>query len=324
MRAIGLCRDCPYRTCFYARVACFSYPTGQIHGSSKGVRAAVQRPKDAKGCLEMIELTLEEAETSSYGSYLDAFRGTNLRRTLIGMMVFVSEAMSGLGFVSNYGALMYQYLGIGDQKSFALQIGAQVLSISGATLSFLIADLVGRRPMYLTGCIALFALLMCMGIAGSIDTEAAVTGAVAFYTMFNFFFNLGVGSVVYSIAGEIPTSALRAKTLAISVSSLNGVNTFWSFVSPYMFNPDYGNLKARIGFVFGAFMLIWAVMAFFFVPETRLRSYEELDELFMDKVPARKFKGHVTVAETRAVAAYGSDKKAAGLEGQHPEQVDGN
>ncbi|KAF4448406.1 hypothetical protein F53441_8214 [Fusarium austroafricanum] len=71
-----------------------------------------------------------------------------------------------------------------------------------------------------------------------------------------------------------------------------------------MFNPGAGNLKAKIGFVFGAFMVIFAVMAFFFVPETRMRSYEELDELFMNKVPSREFRKTVTVAQRRAEEAY--------------------
>ncbi|KAG5787651.1 hypothetical protein H9Q69_013276 [Fusarium xylarioides] len=93
-------------------------------------------------------------------------------------------------------------------------------------------------------------------------------------------------------------------TLAISISISSAVNTTWSFVAPYMFNPGYGNLKAKIGFVYGAFMVIFAVLAFLFVPETRMRSYEELDELFMNKVPTRQFRTYVTLAERRAEEAY--------------------
>lgn len=226
----------------------------------------------------------------------------------------MAEAMSGLGFVTNYGALMYQFLGIGSQKSFAIQIGAQILSMSGATISFLVGDFVGRRPMFLIGCISLAVLLICMGISGSISTVAATTAAVGFYTMFNFFYNVGVGSIVYTIAGEVPTSALRTKTLALALSSSAAANTMWAFVAPYMFNPGAGNLKAKIGFVFGVFMLIWAGLAYFYVPETRLRTYEELDELFMNRVPTREFRKYVTVAERRAAAAYSVEKKTVEME----------
>lgn len=283
-------------------------------GNTDDARSVLTRlysdPNDAEGHLERIRLTLEEAETQKTTAYIECFRGTNLRRTLIAIFVFLSEPMSGLGFVSNYGALMYQYLGIGDRQSFLIQIGAQILSISGAIISFSVSDAIGRRPMFIAGCIGLTGLLLCMGIAGSIDTAAATRAAVGFYTMYNFFYNAGVGSNVYTIASEIPTSILRTKTLAIALSCSAAVNTMWSFVAPYMFNPGYGSLKAKIGFVYGAFMLIFAVVAFFFVPETRRRTYEELDELFMNRVPTRQFRGYVTMAEQRAEDAYVAVRKS--------------
>lgn len=160
-------------------------------------------PADADGHLETIKLTLEEAEVQRKSSYVECFRGTNLRRTMIAIFVFLSEPMAGLGFVSStsisfflpqslsilthkltdYGALMYQYLDISDAESFRIQIGAQILSISGATIAFLVGDFYGRRPMFLIGCASLTALLFCMGISGSINTPAAVTASVGFYTM---------------------------------------------------------------------------------------------------------------------------------------------
>ncbi|KAJ5987085.1 general substrate transporter [Penicillium sp. IBT 35674x] len=271
---------------------------------------------DAEGHFERIKLTLEEAESQKTVSYMECFRGTNLRRTMVAMLVFSAEPMSGLGFVSNYGSLMYQYLGIGDRQSFLIQIGAQILSISGAIVSFLVSDFGGRRPMFIGGCIALTILLLCMGIAGSVNTTAGITAAVGFYTMYNFVFNAGVGSNVYAIAGEVPTSILRTKTLALAISVEQAIYTMWSFVSPYIFNPDYGNLKAKIGFVFGAFMLGYIVLAYLFVPETRMRTYEELDELFMNKIPTRQFRGYVTVAETRAAEAYNVENKIKEVEGE--------
>lgn len=219
-------------------------------------------------------------------------------------MVFLSEPMSGLGFIGAYGALMYQYVGISDDKSFQLMIGGQILSISGAVIALLLSDFIGRRPNYIGGCTALSLLLICMAISGTINTKSAVLASVGFYTMFNFFYNVGIGSTVYAIAGEVPTSVLRAKTLAIAISISNAFNTFWSFVSPYIFDPEYANLKAKIGFIFGAIMIIFTVLGWLFLPETKRRSYEELDELFMSKIPARQFKKHVTLAEQRATEAY--------------------
>lgn len=284
---------------------------GKEEAARKTLRRLYSRESDADGHLERIKLTLEESEMfKKSGTYAECFKGTNFRRTMIAIFVFLAQPMSGLAFVSQYGPLMYEYLGVSDQESFRLQIGGQVLSLTGATTSFLVADFFGRRPMFISGCFALSVLLLCMGIAGVVpSTPAATTAAVGFYTMFNFFYNAGVGSVVYTLAGEVPTSTLRTKTLAITLSLEAAVNTMWSFVSPYMFNPGYGDLKAKVGFVYGGFMVIFGVLAYFFAPETRHRTYEELDELFMQRVPARKFRTFQTVAETRALEAFNAQEK---------------
>ena len=45
------------------------------------------------------------------------------------------------------------------------------------------------------------------------------------------------------------------------------------------------------------------VYIYFYQPETTGRSYEELDELYIKKVPAREFKNFVTEAETQGQEA---------------------
>lgn len=268
-------------------------------------------PSDAEGHLERIKITLAEAETNKEGSsFLECFRGSNLRRTIIAIIPFLGQGMAGLAFVNSYGPLMYQYMGVSDKKSFQIQIGSQILSISGAILSFLISDFVGRRVMFITGCSAISAVLFSMAIAGCFpEVPSAATAAVGFLTMYNFFFNAGVGSMAYILAGEVPTSVLRTKTLAISMCFEQAVLTMWTFVCPYIINPGYGNLNAKVGFIFGALMVVWVVLAFFLIPETRGRTYEELDEMFMNKVPARKFRKYKTVAEARAAESYQVEHK---------------
>jgi MFS transporter, SP family, general alpha glucoside:H+ symporter len=45
------------------------------------------------------------------------------------------------------------------------------------------------------------------------------------------------------------------------------------------------------------------VLVWFYQPETRGRTYEDIDELFIKKIPAREFEGFVTDAETRGQAS---------------------
>jgi hypothetical protein len=54
-----------------------------------------------------------------------------------------------------------------------------------------------------------------MGIAGSIITSTTTKAAVGFYTMYNVFYIVGVGSNVYTIAGEVPTPRSFAPRLSL-------------------------------------------------------------------------------------------------------------
>jgi SP family general alpha glucoside:H+ symporter-like MFS transporter len=51
-----------------------------------------------------------------------------------------------------------------------------------------------------------------------------------------------------------------------------------------------GNLGGKCGYVWAGTGFFCFVVAFFFLPEMKHRSYREIDILFNRKVPARKWK----------------------------------
>jgi hypothetical protein len=61
------------------------------------------------------------------------------------------------------------------------------------------------------------------------------------------------------------------------------------FTIPYMINPDAGNLGGKVGFIFGGFGLISSIVAYFYIPETKGLSFDDLDWLYTHHIPPRKF-----------------------------------
>lgn len=55
-------------------------------------------------------------------------------------------------------------------------------------------------------------------------------------------------------------------------------------------NPTQWNLKGYTGFVWGGTALATLIWAYFRLPETKGRTFDELDILFAKKVRARDFK----------------------------------
>lgn len=104
-----------------------------------------------------------------------------------------------------------------------------------------------------------------------------------------------VGAVAWPITAEAATSRLRAPTQALA-TMMNGLSScIWTLSLPYAINPDQGNLGGKIAFIFGSVLAFCTVFVFFMIPETKGRTYIEIDELWARKVSARKFKQTVLV-----------------------------
>jgi MFS transporter, SP family, general alpha glucoside:H+ symporter len=85
-------------------------------------------------------------------------------------------------------------------------------------------------------------------------------------------------------------------------------------VLPFIFNPNEANLGAKTSFIFGGLSVLCWIYLYFYQPETARRSFEEIDEMFLKYVPARKFKDFKTDAEQ-----MGEDALCGKTEVQHVE-----
>lgn len=122
-------------------------------------------------------------------------------------------------------------------------------------------------------------------------SPAIVRAQVAFMAIWAFSYQASIGSAGYTMMAEIPTSSLRGVTQSMA-TMVNGLsNSVWSFALPYMINPDQAAMGGKVAFVFFALLVLADGFVFWFYPETKGRSFEEIDELFRRGVAPRKFKG---------------------------------
>jgi SP family general alpha glucoside:H+ symporter-like MFS transporter len=94
--------------------------------------------------------------------------------------------------------------------------------------------------------------------------------------------------------------ATTTTTTFTITTTLAVIQCMWNFVLPYIFNPDQANLGAKTAFIFGGLSILCCIYLYFHHPESRGRSYEELDEMFIKGLGAREFDTYVTDAEIRA------------------------
>lgn len=248
--------------------------------------------------LENIKVTLEEIKKETDGtSWIECFRASNLRRTLVAMAPVMAQQFSGINFAVSYSTYFTETAGYSTQMAFKLQITQQVISMTGNVMSWYLIDRIGRRPLTIYGLSFLTVILWIMGGLAVGGSKDELRGAVAMVLIYCWAFNVCIGATAYVCLTEVATARLRVKTAAIGYAASNIVSVCWYFVLPVMFNPNQANLGGKIGFIFGGFSIITIGLLYFYLPETRFRTYEELDEMFSKKIPARKFSSYVTDAE---------------------------
>ncbi|EGV64551.1 MFS general substrate transporter [Yamadazyma tenuis ATCC 10573] len=270
---------------------------GKVDKAEQAYRRLLGDPVAAVNQVTVVKETVLEAEKISEGStYLDCFKGVNLKRTMVSCVPFMSTSFSGVAFTGSYTTYFFQLSGLDEQKSFQYTCGAQAISIGGCIASLFIVDRFGRRNNLIYG---LLSICLCDLIIGATATASdskpeVLNVCIGFMMLYGGIYNAGLGSVCYPICAENPTSALRTKTVALGLASGNLFSMMWSFVIPYVFNPDQANLGGKTMFIFfGISVLIW-VHIFFFQTETAGRSYDEIDEMYASGIPLRKFQHYTS------------------------------
>ncbi|RFU25067.1 hypothetical protein B7463_g11270, partial [Scytalidium lignicola] len=243
----------------------------------------------------MRDAVREQREFHKATTYMDCFRGTNGRRTMISCVVQLLEQFSGNGFMISYSVIFMAQVGIKDPLQASM--GTIGMGLAGSTLAFFLSDRIGRRPLMMFSAFFMWAgLWITSGLVGYLPGGVTSTSLQSFLLalllLWNMFQLLGWASCVWIVSSEVPTNQLREKTMSISTTVSIAAVVFINYIAPFVQNEP-GNLGAGIGFVWGAFSFISIFFVYFCVPEMSGRSLEELDELFEAKVPARKFKGYV-------------------------------
>ena len=219
---------------------------------------------------------------------MDCFRGTNLIRTLISIGTFACQHFAGIIFVLGYSTYFFQLAGLNTSKSFDLGVGVTACGLAGNLLSWVVVNSYGRRKVFVQGMFVLTTLLLLIGIMDVVPTGAAKWVQAACTVIYAFVYFLTIGAMAFVILGETSSPTLRAKTVGLATATQAVFGVIMNFTIPYMVDPDEGNLKGKVGFVFGGLCLIASIGSFFYCPELKGRTFNEINKMFEAKVPPRK------------------------------------
>ncbi|KAH7306110.1 maltose permease MAL61 [Rhexocercosporidium sp. MPI-PUGE-AT-0058] len=252
--------------------------------------------------ISLIHDTNEHEKQISEGmSYLDCFKGVDLRRTEISCVTWLIQAMCG-SVLQGYSTLFYKEAGLSERWAFNFTLIQFSLGVIGTFASWFLMSRCGRRTLYLYGCSMQFLLLLIIGLTGLASSAniAAQWSCAILLLLFTFVYGCTVGPVCFALVAELSSTRLKTKTIVLARNCYNIGSIIASVLTSYQLTPKSTNAddaSAADGWGWGAMSaLFWAgscagciLWIYIRLPEPKKRSYVELDTLFEMGVSARKF-----------------------------------
>ena len=234
-----------------------------------GMRQAVQQESE------------EQAQTKKY-AWMDFFTDPRARRALVyaNIMIFLGQ-FTGVNAVMYYMSTLMEAIGFDSKKAvFMSLVGGGSLMI-GAIPAVLYMERFGRRYWANAMLPGFFIGLVLVGVGYTIDYNAHPAAAEGIYLtgiiLYMGFFG-SYACLTWVIPSEVFPTYLRSYGMTTADANL----FLCSFIVTYNFTRMMDSMT-RIGLTLGFYGGI-AVLGWFyqiiFMPETKNKSLEEIDELF--------------------------------------------
>ncbi|CAI6338885.1 unnamed protein product [Periconia digitata] len=250
-------------------------------------------------------------QTSYLGSWAACFEGklsapsSNARKTFLGIVMQMMQQLTGINFIFYFGPIFFKQLGT-IENVFLISLVTTLVNVLSTPFCFVMIERLGRRTLLIWG--AAF-MVICQFIVGAIGaTEgkesagnpAAVKAMIAFICLNISAFATTWGPCAWVVIGEIFPLTIRARGVGLSTAS----NWFWNciigIITPYLVSNEANSAKlgSNVFFMWGGLCCISFLFAFFFVPETKGLTLEQVDKMMEESTPrtSAKWKPTTTFA----------------------------
>ncbi|OCF31720.1 hypothetical protein I316_06527 [Kwoniella heveanensis BCC8398] len=253
----------------------------------------------------LLEIQEEKSKSQSNSEVAlkDIFMGPHLQRSFASVFALVMQNWSGSPVIFNYTTYFLQQAGL--PKPFQASVIVYCILLFSLMVSFYGIERFGRRTLILSGglsCTVFNIAIASLGFAHKSDSTDSAT--LAFICLWVFMYAFGFAGTGWTCAAEIATPRLRAKTTAFAASTNAISGAIFNSVVPLMISATSRNWGVKTLYMFAILGGTGTVINFFLLPETKGRTFAEMDEMYDQKIAPRKMKAHVTTLEERGLKQH--------------------
>ncbi|KAJ3248108.1 High-affinity glucose transporter rgt2 [Chytriomyces hyalinus] len=236
-------------------------------------------------------------------SWGELFRGTNGKRMLIAMLNQSLQQLTGINVILYYSVQIFQAMGFDHADTLiAFPLANSFVNFIATFPGMWAVDRYGRKPLLVWG-----GLGMAVGHAGVYTfltlsskegSQLLAWGAIISVYIFLVSFASTWGPVVWSYQAEIFPLRVRAKGTGFATVT----NWTWNAIIAYAFPFVFSALDKQptVYWIFFTFCLGMSAWAWYFVPETKGLTLEEVGEVFGDKPMAAQRNTHYVSTDLKS------------------------
>ncbi|KAI5201551.1 hypothetical protein AUEXF2481DRAFT_102762 [Aureobasidium subglaciale EXF-2481] len=255
----------------------------------------VHRVEEARSALSLYKGADEDsdavaAELSAIEAACEEFQKASLRemftmgeeklayRFALCIMLQFFQQMCGSNLVSVYSTIIYhENLGLSNITSRILSGAMLTFKLFSCSVAFWSIDRLGRRACFMISGAGMGACMAALAVATSFpDNYGASIAAACFLFLFCFFTPIGFLGANFLYCTEVAPLRLRSSMSSISTAN----HWIWNFVVNMVTPIAIRTIGWKYYLVYACIGAIIPVVVYFYYPETKGRTLEELDIMF--------------------------------------------
>ena len=231
--------------------------------------------------------TLTEIKTSLVAGASDQGQeGTRLLAfgmlvIVAGIMLSVFQQLVGINAVLYYAPLMFQNLGAGTDSAMWQTAIVGVANVLFTVIAIATVDRLGRKPLLVIGGLIMGVAMVTLGF--QFQANATGTGPLVAAIVYIAGFALSWGPVTWVMLSEMFPNAIKGKAMSIAVAAQWIANWLVSTTFKILIGNSTLNALFNHGFpywMYGLMSFLAAAFVYFYVPETKQRTLEEIQNLW--------------------------------------------
>lgn len=253
---------------------------------AKKVIAKINPKADANKELCTIKETLN---TDKKADYKDLFQKWLKPALIIGIGMMFIQQMTGINTVIYYAPSIFEMAGfVSKSAAISASVAVGVVNVVFTIISLKLIDKIGRRPLLLGGLTGMMLGLIALGLA---FTNAFAMGqhlqVFVLISLLTYIasFAISLGPVCWLIISEV--YPLKVRGFAMSLSTM--ANWLFNFVVAltFLMMIDFLGKSGTFWLYAGICLLGW-FFCYYYVPETKGRSLEEIEQHWLDEKHPRE------------------------------------